>query len=260
MAEGVANNDLTLSWDPPSEIPNCEYRIYLDNSFYLVQDADLSVLKSEQSETTYLVDTLDLFTAYYWRVDVVSGGDVYPGEIWQFQTQMPDIPCMSMLTDINYDCMVDVSDLAIVASQWLSEYCPTVLCADLDNSLRVDLADLAAISRDWFLEAETIVLHEIMADNETALADNFGDYSDWIEIKNLGDTPQNLAGWYLTDDEDVLNKWTFPDVTIGAKDYLMVYASGRDISVSGPAASYELSTRRRWRIPGLGSAGYDDCP
>ena len=232
-AEGVTDTDLLLSWEGPSEISNPEYRIYLDDSFSLVQNADPSVLKSQQPGESYLVDTLDLFTSYYWRVDVVDGATVYEGDIWQFQTQMPDVPCLTLLADIDYDCVVSFPDLVILASQWLSESCPTSLCADLDDSSRVDLVDLAAVSQDWFLTAEKIVLHEIMADNETTLTDNFGDYSDWIEIKNLGETPQNLQGWFLTDDEGLLNKWTFPDITIAAKGYLLVYASGRDISVFG---------------------------
>jgi len=155
--------------------------------------------------------------------------------------EMGDISCLKMLTDINFDCEVSLPDLIIVASQWLSESCSPGPCADMDSSLRVDLADLAIVSGDWKQTAETIVLNEIMADNEydstaapgTNIADNFGYYSDWIEIKNLGDTPQNLEGWYLTDDDDLLNKWSFPDVTIGAKGFLIVYASERDISISG---------------------------
>jgi hypothetical protein len=240
MAKGVATSNLTLSWSEPL-LPNPTYRIYLDDSFFLVQNSDSSVLKSQQSETTYIVDTLDSFTTYYWRVNVIDGGTVYAGDIWQFQTEMPDIPCLSLMTDLDDDCVVSVSDLVVVASQWLSESCPAGPCADLDNSSRVDLADLSVVSQDWNLSAETIILNEIMADNEfdstadpeTNIPDNFGDYSDWIEIKNLGDVSQNLQGWHLTDDSGVLNKWTFPDVTIDPKGYLLVYATGRDLAASG---------------------------
>lgn len=240
MAKGVATSALSLSWSEPL-LPNPTYRIYLDDSFSLVQNSDSSVLKSQQSETTYIVDTLDLFTTYYWRVNVVDGDTVYPGDIWQFQTEMPDVSCLSLMTDLDKDCVVSVSDLVIVASQWLSESCPAGPCADLDSSSRVDLVDLAFVSQDWNLAAETIILNEIMADNEfdstadpeTNIPDNFGDYSDWIEIKNLGDVSQNLQGWHLTDDSGVLNKWTFPDVTIDPKGCLLVYATGRNLAASG---------------------------
>lgn len=240
MAKGVATSDLSLSWSEPP-LSNPTYRIYLDDSFSLVQNSDASVLKSQQSETTYIVDTLDPFTTYYWRVNVVDGSTVYAGDIWQFQTEMPNIPCLNLITDLDNDCVVSVSDLVIVASQWLSESCPAGPCADLDDSSKVDLADVAVVSQDWNRSAETIILNEMMADNEfdsaadpeTNITDDFGDYSDWIEIKNLGETSQNLQGWHLTDDSSVLNKWTFPDVTIEPKGYLLVYATGRDIAISG---------------------------
>ena len=68
-----------------------------------------------------------------------------------------------------------------------------------------------------------------MADNETTLSDNFGEFPDWIEIKNLADTPCHLQGWFLTDNKKVLDKWSFPDVTIDAKGTLIVFASERDL-------------------------------
>lgn len=238
-AKGIDNHDLTLRWNGSSEFSNTEYLIYLDESFLLVQNAHPSVLKTQLSGESYVVDRLNLFTTYYWRVDIVSNGNVYAGNIWQFQTLMPNISCLSLPADINFDCKVTLQDLVIMTEQWLSGSCTLGLCADLDDSSQVDLVDLAVVSKDWNQAAEKIALYEIMADNEydnmavagTNIADNFGDYSDWIEIRNLGDTPQNLQGWFLTDDKDILNKWTFPDVTIDAKGYLIVFASERGISV-----------------------------
>ncbi|MGI9241175.1 MAG: LamG-like jellyroll fold domain-containing protein, partial [Verrucomicrobiales bacterium] len=54
------------------------------------------------------------------------------------------------------------------------------------------------------------VISEFMADNETALADGDGDYSDWIEIYNPTGTVIDLAGYYLTDDAGDLTQWMFP--------------------------------------------------
>ncbi len=53
---------------------------------------------------------------------------------------------------------------------------------------------------------------------------------DWIELRNLLDTPIGLAGLYLTDDPAVPTQWPFPaGTTIPAKGYLVVYASGKDV-------------------------------
>lgn len=69
---------------------------------------------------------------------------------------------------------------------------------------------------------------EFMAANESVIADQDGDYSDWIEIHNPDTTPISFAGYYLTDDPADLNKWTFPAVSLNPGAYLVVFASGKD--------------------------------
>lgn len=72
------------------------------------------------------------------------------------------------------------------------------------------------------------VITEFMADNDSVLMDEEGEYPDWIEIHNPGDTAVNLVGWHLTDKADSPTKWTFPGVTLEAGGYLVVFASGED--------------------------------
>jgi len=73
-----------------------------------------------------------------------------------------------------------------------------------------------------------IRLTEFCAENQTGLADEDGDTSDWIEVHNHSRTEQNLAGWSLTDDGIDPGKWSFPDVRLKADEYLVVFASGKD--------------------------------
>ncbi len=40
---------------------------------------------------------------------------------------------------------MSLSDLAIIASQWLSGVCPLSQCADLDESSQVDIADIVIV-------------------------------------------------------------------------------------------------------------------
>ncbi|NQU22012.1 MAG: lamin tail domain-containing protein, partial [Candidatus Nealsonbacteria bacterium] len=54
------------------------------------------------------------------------------------------------------------------------------------------------------------LVSEFMAVNNHTLADEDGDFSDWIEIHNPAATPIDLDGWYLTDKADNLTKWQFP--------------------------------------------------
>jgi len=70
-----------------------------------------------------------------------------------------------------------------------------------------------------------------MALNQSVLVDEDQAYSDWIEIHNAGDTAVGLQGWALTDDKELPLKWLFPDITINAGEYLVVFASGKDHAV-----------------------------
>ena len=78
--------------------------------------------------------------------------------------------------------------------------------------------------------AHALVITELMAVNDTTVADDDGDFSDWLEIHNESGAPVNLAGYHLTDNDDDLTKWQFPGVTIGAGGYLLVWASDKDRS------------------------------
>ena len=79
----------------------------------------------------------------------------------------------------------------------------------------------------------TVLISEFMADNESTLQDVDQAYSDWIEIQNVTSSPVNLEGWELRDSSD---QWTFPAVTIGAGQYLVVFASSKNRR--DPASSF----------------------
>ncbi len=72
------------------------------------------------------------------------------------------------------------------------------------------------------------VISELMASNTSTIADQDGAFSDWLEIHNPGNTPQEISGWYLTDAKDNKKRWQFPVTTIPAGGYLVVFASGKD--------------------------------
>lgn len=76
--------------------------------------------------------------------------------------------------------------------------------------------------------AQSVVINEIMASNQTTIADDDGDFSDWIELHNAGETPVNLLGYGLSDNFNNAFKWVLPDVTIGPGQYMIVWASNKD--------------------------------
>ena len=71
---------------------------------------------------------------------------------------------------------------------------------------------------------------EFMAENDSVLVDEDGEFNDWIEIANSGDAPISTAGYYLTDDATLPAKWLLPDVSIQPGGFLVVFASGKDRS------------------------------
>ncbi len=76
--------------------------------------------------------------------------------------------------------------------------------------------------------AASFVISEFVADNHNELIDRYGNSSDWIEIHNQGNTAGSLNGYYLTDNATNKTKWQFPDVTVAADGYLVVFASNQD--------------------------------
>ena len=86
-----------------------------------------------------------------------------------------------------------------------------------------------------------LVINEIMAGNVSAIADQNGEYDDWVELYNGNSFSLNLNGYYLSDNENDLTKWTFPNVTIPANDYLIVWCDTAGGTQSGLHTTYRLS-------------------
>ena len=69
---------------------------------------------------------------------------------------------------------------------------------------------------------------EIMAANTLTLVDEDGEFSDWLELYNPSPDSAQLAGYHLTDDPEVLAKWTFPALILPGHGCLVVFASGKN--------------------------------
>ena len=67
-----------------------------------------------------------------------------------------------------------------------------------------------------------------MSSNGATIADEDGEFEDWIEIYNYGTTTVNLNGFGLSDQTDNAFKWTFPNIELAAKEYIIVWASDKN--------------------------------
>ena len=73
-----------------------------------------------------------------------------------------------------------------------------------------------------------LIISEAMPSNSSTVADSFGEYSDWIELYNPTEYTIYLDGCFLSDSPDKPYKYEFPDIAIGAGQYLLLFASDRN--------------------------------
>lgn len=153
--------------------------------------------------------------------------------------------------DLNQDWKVDLTDLAIFGEQWLEDSgCSGAYCAEIDSLSGVSLSDFYLLARNWMSDFSPppLMINEFMASNSSTsgISDPQGEYEDWIELYNSGDTAIDLAGMYLTDDLDNPTAWRFPlnrpaETTIPPRGYLIVWAD-EDVGDSpGLHAGFKLS-------------------
>ncbi len=89
-----------------------------------------------------------------------------------------------------------------------------------------------------------VVINEFMASNSTVIADEAGQYEDWIELYNNSASPIDVAGWHLTDSLDNPTKWAFPlnqpgITTIAPHDFILIWAD-EDIQDGPLHADFKL--------------------
>ena len=87
----------------------------------------------------------------------------------------------------------------------------------------------------------TVAISEFLASNQQTNKDPQGEFEDWIELFNHGNTDIELSGMYLSDDKDNPFKWKIPSGTIiKAGDYLIIWAD-EDEGDEGLHANFKLS-------------------
>jgi hypothetical protein len=86
-----------------------------------------------------------------------------------------------------------------------------------------------------------LVINEIMAGNSLSVSDQDGEYDDWVELYNGNNFSLNLNGYFLSDNEDDLTRWAFPNISIQPDDYLIIWCDTAGASQQGLHTTYRLS-------------------
>ena len=88
-----------------------------------------------------------------------------------------------------------------------------------------------------------VAISEFLASNTRTNKDPQGEFEDWIELFNYGNTDIDLSGMFLTDDKNNLSKWKIPTGTlIKAGEYLVIWAD-EDGGDEGLHANFKLSKK-----------------
>ncbi|MDF1810252.1 MAG: CotH kinase family protein [Phycisphaerales bacterium] len=86
-----------------------------------------------------------------------------------------------------------------------------------------------------------LFINEVIALNESIIADEVGQFEDFIEIYNNEETPVDVSGMYLSDTPSVPHLWQIPEGTVIApKSYLLIWADN-DLKDGPLHASFKLS-------------------
>jgi hypothetical protein len=88
------------------------------------------------------------------------------------------------------------------------------------------------IATAYSQNSANLFINEFMVSNVLSYENANGDYEDWIEIYNSGDSPVDLAGYYMTDDLDAASYWQIPTgqpgkTTVPANGFLVLCADNR---------------------------------
>jgi hypothetical protein len=96
-----------------------------------------------------------------------------------------------------------------------------------------------------------LVINEILAGNQNDIQDDFFDHDDWVEIYN-GGSIVNLAGYYLSDDPDSLDKFLIPNTNGGLTTVLpddhLIFWMDNDLDQGENHTNFRLSTDGEWVI------------
>lgn len=82
-------------------------------------------------------------------------------------------------------------------------------------------------------------LNELMASNDTTIADGHGEFDDWAELHNPGPEPVSLAGLFMTDNLSNPIKWALPDLEMAPGEFLLVWCD-EDLEQGPLHASFKL--------------------
>lgn len=89
---------------------------------------------------------------------------------------------------------------------------------------------------------------ELLIDGKNASVLPDGSYCDFVEFCNESDSAISLKNWYLSDRENDLEKWPFPDIQVAPGEYLLVLLGGDGQPRADGLLQTSFSVNRREKV------------
>jgi len=201
-------------------IQNIAYSLYIRQAFTATETTN---------SLTLTVDYDDAFIAYLNGYEIArrsmgSVGQFFAHNQPSTATHEAGTPETIPLPDAHKFLVTGTNVLAIQTHNWT-----------FDSSDMTIKADLSAAGSPGQLVYHTNIWQYMIGTNEPAaipvapeeISDNF---IDWLELYNSSPTSINLKGWSLTDDGTKLDKWIFPEISIGSGEYLVILCDEQNIT------------------------------
>ena len=87
-----------------------------------------------------------------------------------------------------------------------------------------------------------IAINELMASNDSTIADSYGEFDDWLELANHTSYPVNLYGWYISDNDSDPFKYQFSDSIYIFPDSILLLWADNDIDQGINHLNFKLSS------------------
>ncbi len=91
-------------------------------------------------------------------------------------------------------------------------------------------------------EKKNLEINEILANNKGNFKNSYGEYSGYIEIKNISKNTIDLANYSLSNDENVSFKWQFPSMRLSPGEVVVVWTSGINSKEGDLSTSFKLNS------------------
>ena len=85
---------------------------------------------------------------------------------------------------------------------------------------------ISEIEKKYYVRNTGLIINEVMNSNYSYLAQNGGNYYDWIELYNNSKETVNLKDYYITTTTNKPTMFNLPDVELKSGSYYIIMASG----------------------------------